>query len=85
MCEEKTFRSDLYYRLAMLEIHIPPLRERPGDIPLLLCHFMESYAVNFRLSEDALVTLCRYPWPGNDPAAEAPDCTSGRFSIRRKR
>ena len=65
MCEEKTFRSDLYYRLAMLEIHIPPLRERPGDIPLLLRHFMESYAVNFRLSEDALDYLCRYPWPGN--------------------
>ena len=65
MCREKTFRTDLYYRLAMLEIHIPPLRERKSDIPLLLRHFMESYEVSFRLSEDALDYLCRYSWPGN--------------------
>lgn len=65
MCREKTFRMDLYYRLAMLEIHIPPLRERREDIPILLKHFMESYQVSFHLDREAMEYLCDYSWPGN--------------------
>ena len=65
-----TFREDLYYRLNVVTINIPPLRNRREDIPRLIDHFLDRYnkenARNLRrLSRDVLSTLLRYPWPGN--------------------
>jgi len=64
------FREDLYYRLNVVSIHIPPLRERREDIPLLVNHFMEKYNRANRkqvkkLSQNVLDLLLEYPWPGN--------------------
>jgi transcriptional regulator with PAS, ATPase and Fis domain len=60
---EGILRRDLYFRLAAQEIHLPPLRERREDIPLLSCHFAMGTPADF--SPDALDCLCRYSWPGN--------------------
>jgi transcriptional regulator with PAS, ATPase and Fis domain len=69
MVEEGTFREDLFYRLNVIPIHIPPLRERPEDIPLLAFHFLqqlnERYNKNYHLTPDALNLLEVYSWPGN--------------------
>lgn len=69
MVEQGTFREDLYYRLNVIPINVPPLRERPEDISLLAFHFLkqinEKYDKNFHLSPDALNLLEVYPWPGN--------------------
>jgi len=67
---EGNFRRDLYYRLKVVEIHIPPLRARPEDIPLLVQAFVDEYVREHNLpfggiSEDAMEVLMRYPWPGN--------------------
>jgi DNA-binding NtrC family response regulator len=64
------FREDLYYRLRVIPIVLPPLRERREDIPLLLQHYMAKYSAEFhkdfrRVSDDALQLLMSYPWPGN--------------------
>jgi transcriptional regulator with PAS, ATPase and Fis domain len=66
----KTFREDLYYRLNVIHLTVPPLRERPEDIPLLLEHFMEIFAGEYatariRFEPDAWAMLLTYPWPGN--------------------
>jgi DNA-binding NtrC family response regulator len=63
----KRFREDLYYRLAVVRIHVPPLRERPADFALLVQHFVESYAKPPGLvARPADVEqLARLPWPGN--------------------
>ncbi len=66
MVERGEFREDLYYRIKVLEITIPPLRERKFDIPILLNYFIEKYSkkrVSF--SSDAINTLIKYPFPGN--------------------
>jgi DNA-binding NtrC family response regulator len=65
-----TFREDLYYRLNVISIYIPPLRERPDDIPLLCYHFLRKYALRAgrdirRISLDAMRDLRSYQWPGN--------------------
>lgn len=57
------FRQDLYFRLNVLSIRIPPLRERGADIPVLLAHFLKDCPV--RISDAALQVLLNYPWPGN--------------------
>jgi DNA-binding NtrC family response regulator len=67
---EGRFREDLYYRLKVIPIVLPPLRERTEDIPDLLHHYMAKYNVEFRknfrnVSEDALRLLMAYAWPGN--------------------
>ena len=66
----KQFREDLYYRLNVVPIVVPPLRHRTEDIPLLIEHFMQQF--NERraskltgVSEEAMMLLCRYQWPGN--------------------
>ena len=65
-CAEGRFRQDLFFRLNVIPIHIPPLRERPEDIPLLLCHFLKNLgAETVELEEDALQFLSSYNWPGN--------------------
>jgi len=67
---EGQFREDLYYRLNVIPIHLPALRERKSDIPLLLNHFMDQFNKNKTrtlngFTEDALNCLVQYPWPGN--------------------
>ena len=70
MVEEGKCREDLYYRLNVIELHIPPLRERPEDIPLLISHFTRIYSQKnnrpiSNLTEEALDVLRLYRWPGN--------------------
>ena len=70
MVGEKTFREDLYYRLNVLPIQVPPLRERSEDIPLLCQHFIEKFNQAFGLtvkgiSPNGMAELLSYPWPGN--------------------
>ncbi|WP_422445104.1 sigma 54-interacting transcriptional regulator [Thermoanaerobacterium sp. DL9XJH110] len=67
---EGRFREDLYYRLNVLNIKMPPLRERQDDIPLLVSHFSKEYCAKNNLgmkkfSPDAISVLCSYLWPGN--------------------
>ena len=70
--EEGTFREDLFYRLNVIEIHIPPLRERPGDIPLLAHHFLRKYAdANARTSRGSRTTCSRCCWPTPGRATSA--------------
>ncbi|MDR2716892.1 MAG: sigma-54 dependent transcriptional regulator [Treponema sp.] len=64
-CARGRFRQDLYFRLNVIPIHIPPLRERPGDIPLLLCHFLKNMETEIKLENDALELLASHDWPGN--------------------
>src|SRR3954462_875872 len=63
-------REDLYYRLNVLSINVPPLRERTGEIPLLFRHFLTRYAEKFGKetpdpSDHLMEAALRYPWPGN--------------------
>ena len=70
MVQEGTFREDLYFRLAVFPVRLPPLRERKEDIPLLALYFMERMAAHLnkpvnRLDKGAVSALQRYGWPGN--------------------
>jgi Nif-specific regulatory protein len=70
LIEERKFRHDLYYRLNVFPIHIPPLRERPTDILLLANFFVEKYNAAHnkhirRISKSAIDILINYRWPGN--------------------
>jgi len=64
------FREDLYFRINVVTIKLPPLRERPSDIPLLVKHFLLKYAARERRADTSIATeamsaLEKYPWPGN--------------------
>ena len=70
MILEKQFRSDLYYRVNVFPIHVPPLREHPDDVPLLVQHFVEQAARRMHKTIDTIPSetveaLIRYRWPGN--------------------
>ena len=66
MVQDKTFREDLFYRLNVFPITLPPLRERRSDIPLLLNHFIRRYDTRpITVAREALKTLTDFPWPGN--------------------
>ena len=67
---QKTFRPDLFYRLNVVHLQVPPLRERPEDIPLLAQHFLWLYATETNkkidsIQPEAMEAMRRYPWPGN--------------------
>jgi len=68
--KEKLFREDLFYRINVVPIHMPPLRERKSDVPLLANHFLRKYCAETkknipRISRAAMNILIRYDWPGN--------------------
>jgi formate hydrogenlyase transcriptional activator len=70
MVQDRTFRADLYYRLNVFPITVPPLRERQEDIPLLVEHFVRNFATRQgksieRIPDEAMEVLIRYRWPGN--------------------
>jgi transcriptional regulator with GAF, ATPase, and Fis domain len=73
MVNEGTFREDLYYRLSVVQVDLPPLRERPEDVPALANQFLEESAkrghhaegTHFTITRDAMMKLQAYPWPGN--------------------
>ena len=70
MCREGTFREDLYYRLNVLAIHVPPLRERGDDVKLLAQHFLAGFGAasgkpKIEIAPGALERLAAHPWPGN--------------------
>ncbi|WP_345779195.1 sigma-54 dependent transcriptional regulator [Lysobacter sp. CFH 32150] len=70
MVAEKRFRPDLFFRLNVARIHVPPLRQRREDIPLLFAHFLEEIGQHIGIaidgtSSEALDCLLRHPWPGN--------------------
>jgi DNA-binding NtrC family response regulator len=67
---QRTFREDLYYRLTMVEVHVPTLVERPEDLPLLVHHFIEKFSKQFGkdvrgTTHRAQIVLSRHTWPGN--------------------
>jgi len=67
---EKSFRTDLYFRISAIPITIPPLRSRPEDVPAITRHFLTTLPASLarggvRLAPDAERTFVRYPWPGN--------------------
>jgi formate hydrogenlyase transcriptional activator len=70
MVNEQKFRSDLFFRLDVFPIHVPALRERDGDIPLLVKHFTQQFSTRMKRAVEtipsaAMDALCRYHWPGN--------------------
>jgi PAS domain S-box-containing protein len=70
MVAEQKFRSDLFYRLDVFPIHVPPLRERKEDIPLLVRHFVQQFSRRLGKNIDSIppntmTSLCEYQWPGN--------------------
>ena len=65
MVQEGAFREDLYYRLNVFTLHLPPLRERKEDIPLLVERFLQNLPKRVEISSIALQMIMAYPWPGN--------------------
>lgn len=70
LIRKREFRDDLFYRLNVIPVTVPPLRERPVDIPLLIAHFIEDLTTHEGLkpkgfTEGSIALLCRYSWPGN--------------------
>jgi len=70
LVDDGQFREDLFYRLTVVTIDVPPLRERRDDIPLLVSHFLRSFSERYHISpltvtDEAMDLILRYPWPGN--------------------
>ncbi len=89
--KEHRFREDLFYRLNVIEIRMPPLRERRDDIPLLVEHFVDQFSTRRQLSisEEAMTGLIRHDWPGNvrelENAIERASVLSKNRRYRRRR
>ena len=86
LTEEGLFRRDLFFRLNVVRIHLPPLRERRGDIQLLIKHFLQEISQEFNrpppdISEDALKILTLYQWPGN--VRELRNCIEAMLAVCR--
>jgi DNA-binding NtrC family response regulator len=86
--QQKTFREDLYYRLRVVTIEVPPLRQRTEDIPLLVNAFLAEFNEKHHkkvagLSADAMRQLLQYPWPGN--VRELRNCLESLVILSRKR
>ena len=85
-----TFREDLYYRLNVVCLPLPPLRDRPEDIPLLVTRFLERFAAgrDLRVPPEAMEAMIAYPWPGNvrelEHAVERAVALAGRSKLLRK-
>ena len=88
MIAQGTFREDLYYRLNVIHLHVPPLRERKDDIPMLVEHFLEPLHAQRRrtrrktLAPEAMAALIEYAWPGNVRELENVDRAAGRDGRR---
>ena len=85
LVEDGKFRKDLYYRLSVVRLYLPPLRERREDIPLLVRHFLDKTATSDRgpakqLDAAALARLSAYPWPGNVRELENELARAGAFA-----
>lgn len=65
MVKDGLFREDLFYRLNLIPLHLPPLRERREDIPLLIRYFAKDIPSGAEFSPEAIEYMCRLPWPGN--------------------
>ena len=70
MVSEGAFREDLFYRLSIVQLHVPSLRHRAEDLPLLIRHFLEDFAARYhrpklQITKRAEAVLCRHSWPGN--------------------
>jgi transcriptional regulator with PAS, ATPase and Fis domain len=67
MVEKGTFREDLFYRLNVVTVTLPPLRDRAEDIPLIVQHLVEKHSAGrkIKITRAAMDKLCVYPWPGN--------------------
>ncbi|MCA9561539.1 MAG: sigma-54-dependent Fis family transcriptional regulator, partial [Myxococcales bacterium] len=70
MVSDGTFRADLFYRLQVIQIELPPVRRRTGDVPLLVQHFVQRYASKMGrriegVAPEAMDAMCDYAWPGN--------------------
>jgi len=63
--KEGRFREDLYYRLNAVRVKIPPLRDRPEDVPLLAQHFLAKFGSSAEIDQEALKALSGFPWKGN--------------------
>lgn len=63
--EEKRFRQDLYYRIAVMRLRLTPLRERREDVPVLINHFLGRYGNDHKLPDEVMAQLLDYNWPGN--------------------
>jgi DNA-binding NtrC family response regulator len=87
LVKEGKFREDLFYRLNVVKIDLPPLRERPEDIPLLAQHFAEKYAGLTKqpkqISPPAMECLLNYRWPGTIRPAAGGD-GQGRTAVHQK-
>jgi transcriptional regulator with PAS, ATPase and Fis domain len=85
LLESGRLRSDLYYRLSVITIDVPPLRERLSDLPLLAQHFVQHYSVRYHkdidgIDREALDRLMGYAWPGN--VRELENLIEGLFALR---
>jgi sigma-54 specific flagellar transcriptional regulator A len=65
LVDQKNFREDLFYRINVLPVYLPPLRDRLQDIPIIVKKILKRDLINIELSEDAIDELMQYSWPGN--------------------
>lgn len=88
--QEGTFREDLFYRLNVVELKLPPLRQRIDDIPLLVHHFIAKLggSTEYEVPVETLEAMTRYPWPGNvrelENSVERAIALAGRNKVLRK-